>query len=382
MNRIYRRALSLGLAVTLLGGSVSFAAPSEIHGHMPVSILDYYLELYNDKGEIRVKPETTSFNLVETEKPMDPRVPELVSGNTEYGNDVVINVQGGTEQKEWFKNVYKVAKVPTLGNPNNQELIVFDFDDDALILNSGSPTIDFNGRHQVMIYSNGYDPVVHTIHIVKDSPNILLSSGEPKAYAPVILELDNYNYAIENPIRALYVDGVKLEECTVDAAADWHIVSDIVRIHENVITEPGQHTIKMEFDGFKASEIVLNFGEGEPWPEEDDHESIEETSAVSITPDLLAAASGVISVGGSDGESGSSGGGGRAIDTNVIFDFDLISNAMILREAGLETPESKAVIDVWEAAIIDSGKMEGSERRVDWLSIKQQQRKPSQRASI
>ena len=345
----------------MLGVLPVYSAPSEVLGHLTMKKWDYFKTYYDKNGNIRVRPTTSQFSL-KNKSQNDTRVPKLKAQDTDYGKNIDITFDTSkNDYKQWQENIFKVTKVDTLtDNPNIEQSIAFKLEDGIIILIGNSSAIDFNGEHLVKIHSSGYDPVVVKIHIVNQAPEIRIHPDfKPVAGQDILFELRNFNYRITNPIYEVILDGKRLEGDCID----YHIVSNLIRLeNRGVIQSEGEHTITIRAKGYKDATLKFNVKSNDSnyvAPVKNHEEEISYKSSVKLGDlkiDAMASAS---------GEGGSSGGSLDML-TSLIFDYDMVSNAYILRDLGMETEESRRVLDLWDSAEKDAAMLKDTNRIVSW----------------
>lgn len=97
-------------------------------------LLTFYLDVYDENGNVRVKPEYTTFDLDEqrvehaaeipTEIPTDYYVPEaLISNENETGTVEIKLALKNDEQKAWFEGISQVRAMNTENKVVNEKLI-------------------------------------------------------------------------------------------------------------------------------------------------------------------------------------------------------------------------------------------------------------------
>ena len=120
---------------------------------------------------------------------------------------------------------------------------------------------------------------------------------------------------------------------------DWFLFSQdlFVLYNDNVdhLKYKGNYKLTVYADGFKATSVRFKVTNGENVPSKD------EMGISQYSFDGVSTASTGSGGGSSSGESSS---GSSAISANLVFDTDLLVNAELLEEAGLETPFKDGVI--------------------------------------
>ncbi|MBS5788206.1 MAG: cell wall-binding repeat-containing protein [Clostridioides difficile] len=305
-------------------------SPDKVLVSGPISVFDYHQTNYDHEGNIRLNPQKTTFDLKEKDY-TNNTIPKIYSQKTRLNEDVVINYDTKHENaNDWKEKIYSVEKVYL--NSNKTEKLQYSLEEGKIILKSSSTAINGkNGNHIIKIKSKGYDDIKTKIEIVKEAGTINLSPNYNYiAHSDLQFELEDFNYAIENPIYEVLLDGEKLEGNCVE----YHIVSNIITL-ENECKEKlthGKHTITVKAHGFEDFERTF-YLENSNIKES----KIKFSSSKSKSIDAITSAS----------TGGGGSGGGTVMRANLIYDFNMLSNAMILKEIGQETKESEAVLSWW-----------------------------------
>ena len=121
---------------------------------------------------------------------------------------------------------------------------------------------------------------------------------------------------------------------------DWYQIGDQLTLYNDVnadngrnnIPYNGSYTLTVHSNGFKDMSITFNVTGGEDAPQKN----------VLTTVDAISRATG----GGTSG--GESGSGGGSISANLKFDADLLINAKVLNELGIENEAAQGINDRWE----------------------------------
>lgn len=341
----------------------------------PVSYFDYYIVDYDENGVIRSTLEKTTFDTEnEGMTPVDKTVPALTleKARTPLGDDIVINVAEPNSKlsKEWMANVYEVLKDYDT-SASSRVPLQFSVDADAgkiTILAKSTAINDRHGHHEVVIKSNSFNEVHVNFELIEPAGDLYLSSNfNWWANNELLFELRDFNYAVTNPIHSVFLDGEELEgDCE-----DYHVVSNLVRLENGAIEKltVGEHTLVIKIHGFEdytrtftleqAPDGASNPTYGSP------DDSAEEDESAMLSVDAVSAASGAIG-GGSNGGSSDGSSGGGAIRANVIYDFDHISNAFILKGLGMDTPYVNKTINWWHSFTKDALIKNGSSVLMDY----------------
>jgi len=341
----------------------------------PVSYFDYYLVDYDENGVIRSTLEKTTFDTEnEGVTPVDKTVPALTleKERTPLGDNIVINVAApsSTLSKEWMANVYEVLKDYDTSD-SARVPVQFSVEPDTgkiTILAKSTAINDRHGHHEVVIKSNSFNDVHVNFELIEPAGDLYLSSNfNWWAHNELLFELKDFNYAVTNPIHAVYLDG---EELTGDCE-DYHVISNLVRLENGAIDKltVGEHEIVIKIHGFEdykrtfTLETAPNGAENPTYGSPDD--AAEENESALLKVDAVSAATGAIG-GGSNGGSSDGSSGGGAIRANVIYDFDHISNAFILKGLDMDTPYVNKTINWWHSFTKDALIKNGSSVLMDY----------------
>lgn len=357
--------------VTLSGNSapaepvvVEDTAPAYMIAHGPLAYWDYYLTNYDDDGNLRVEPAKTTFSLSDDVVSDVPAFyspdAELCEGDGfgEVKGEAVIMFNYNTDaEKAWFDAI-----------PDNQAQTVqlVSYDGNKTTLNDsltyekaagishgggsvgqitvalGQENFRTNGRYYIRIRSAGHDTALVPIHVVNEqAPTLKLSgSGTVQSGQNVSFEIENMTYGITNPTYAAELKRPDGETVALEMITDWYQIGDRLTLYNdgsaengrNNIPYNGTYTLTVHSNGFKDMSITFNVTGGEGAPQKN----------VLMTVDAISRATG----GGTSG--GESGSGGGSISANLKFDADLLINAKVLNELGIENEAAQGINDRWE----------------------------------
>lgn len=350
------QTINLGTGKEAFTGVIQDEDPIRILTSGPVSYFDYFLDNYDKDGNVRIQPTKATFNLVnEGVEEVDKTLPLLSSQPTVVDEDIAITFDGTTpEGKQWQENVYEVLVDYGRGE-NTGVPVQFEVSNGVIKIKAESTALkDRNGKHNLIIKSNGYNNAKVTIEIVREAGNVMLSGDfGPWAHQDLLFELYDFNYAITNPIYEVVLDGVTLRGDCVD----YHVISNLVRLENECLDKltVGKHTLVVKAWGYKdfTKTFVLEeapLGEQNPTYGDSEHEVYKvDYSTEAVTLDAVSAASS-----GSSSSGDTSGDGSGTIRANIIFDFDLIANAKILNALNRATPYAEEVIEWWYALTKDA----------------------------
>ncbi len=334
----------------------------------PMSKLDYALAPYDSAGMVRSALEKTTFNTEsEGEIPVDETLPVLTSDKTALGDAVVISFDKSASK--WAEGLYEVCVDSGLSQGLRQP-IEFKLREGALVIPADAePLAGRNGKHALIVKSQGFNDARHTVEIVKPAGKLMLSPNfNWWAHNELLFELKDFNYAVTNPIHTVELDGVALPS---DHSA-YHVISSLVRLEGTVLEKltVGRHTLVVKATGFEDYTATFDL---EKAPNGHKNPTLETSETPSTTRravvDAIAGAS-TIGGGSGSGDGEGSGSGGGMIRANVMVDFDHLVNARILTELGMNTPYVDAVLSWWGAFTKDAVVTDNSEKLVRYASMK------------
>ncbi|MGI0117748.1 hemoblobin-interacting domain-containing protein [Zooshikella sp. RANM57] len=298
------------LGVLLSNVSSVYAAPDEVFGYLRMSVFDYHTRYFDEAGHVRIYPKRAQIDLTADQ----PEPQYLFAADTPLGNDIVISF---AVDEAWSQAIYKVAKTDALGNPANERELIWQLQDNTIVIDGKSvPLTGFNGLHEIVVRAHGYKPRFINVHLTQKAPKIFVANGrQPTIGQELTLKLKDLNYRFKNPVYEVAVDNRVL------ADSDYRVVANLVTINDYVVKTPGVHFIKLKAWGYETAKRALKFARGY-------------NSASSALPT----------------ESGDSNSlaAGPYMNAAVVFDFDLVSNAYILQALGYKTRAIERIIDTWE----------------------------------
>lgn len=334
------------------------SAPEFMLAHGSLSYWDFYLTNYDDKGQPRVDPIKTTFNLsgkVASDVPAfysaDAELTEGATPGQISGQVVIEFAQDSDADKDWFAAVPEntantVQLVAYNDNKNvlNDNLSYTKKDDGTITIALGQTNFMSNGRYYVRVNSTNHDSALVPIHVVNAvAPTLQLdgdgrySSGE-NAHFKIL----NMTYGITNPTYAAELTRPDGKTVELEMSRDWYQIGDSFILYNDVDAENGrnnipyngQYTLTVHSNGFKDMSITFTVKNGEAAPEQ-----ATARSARSMNVDAVSRAT---SVGGGDSSSG-----GGAISANLKYDADLLTNAFLLDELGLANEAAAGIVNRW-----------------------------------
>lgn len=284
------------------------------------------------------------------------------------------------------KKIYSIETVAD-NNPNVTSKLQYSLENGKIVIDKNSAAInDRNGIHNIRIKSEGYNDLNTKIEIVKSAGKILLS-GNYNFYAnnELLFELEGFNYAVVNPIYEVRLDGKALK----GNCKDYHIVDYLIRLENNCIDKltKGKHELTVKAHGFEDFNRTFYLEEAPKGLENSSMghgekvklDKIENMQMINsgnkkVESKIEVDAIGSASDKGSSSETpdavGGASGGSTIIRGNIVYDFDLLSNAMILNNLGMATKNSSEVLSWWNAMTKDAVLTNESTKVIDYKKYK------------
>lgn len=363
------------------------SAPYYILTNGPISRFDYYLDVYDKDGNVRREPERTTFSLGSPNEQGKKEVP-----NRYYLPDVMMDLKSGKgeilvklsleteEQEAWFRQI-KTIKTLNMDNNIINGNLPFSSEIDTAYGKTGVINIPLpqdnmraRGRYQINLtsaYSN--NKLTLPLHLVDNRKftmqlngmNTNPKPGEDFAFDIVGPDGDTFGTDLVIPIYQVDLTMPSGEITTLVNMDNWYEIGPFLKIlgtneEGDILTkESGVYTVTVYAHGYQTmSKKVEVWGTGL-------NKNLH-TLAVSADTSLKvmgldAIASATITPG--DGSEGGDSGGGidGKVNGYLLFDHDLLSNALILEEIGSDNPEAKAVADRWYSQSPESVMWEDAE---------------------
>ncbi len=343
------------------------SAPKAILTNGPVSRFDYYLDVYDKNGQVRVEPERTTFDLSDrrgtasAEIPSAYYVPDTLIDQKTGNGEIIVKLSLETKaQEEWFDGIKTIKVLNQENSILSSELAFRKSTENTYgktgVLKISLPQTNFfsRGRYQLNLVS-GYSGATMTVpvHLVDNRTfsmklNTLNLNPEPgECFAFTIEGEDGATFGNEilSPIYRVELTAPSGKTRELENITEWYEIGDMLHIcgtntkEETVTDESGIYTVTAYATGYKTmtksveiGSAVTAFGK--------------RSGGADYGVDAVSGASWNGSSG-SSGESGSSGGGD--MNAFLIFDHDLIANALILDKIGMTNKSAEAVLERWES---------------------------------
>lgn len=343
--------------------------PKYVWAHGAVAAWDYYLTNYDKDGNVRINPTRTTFNLTEEANAHPYYSPDAEVKDGETFGEVVGNVTimfnfNTNEEKAWFNGINKLELVEYNENKNtiNSNLTYTSAGDVAhynnkvgeLTIPIGQSNFRNNGRYYVRVKSNGGDKasVLVPIHVVNEKAPTLLLRETAVSGRNLHFDVKDMTYAITTPIESVTLTDPKGDTKELRYINDYFLFGDLFVLYNDVNAEEGvnnlpyngNYTITIRSNGFKEFSKSFNVTGGKDV-------SSKQAAVVyqSAAYDVMTHATGSGSGGGSSDSSG-----GYKVSADLLFDSDLLANALLLEEMGVTCAAATKVVDNWYNVICDA----------------------------
>ena len=343
--------------------------PKYVWAHGAVAAWDYYLTNYDKDGNVRINPTRTTFNLTEEANAHPYYSPDAEVKDGETFGEVVGNVTimfnfNTDEEKAWFNGINKLELVEYNENKNtiNSNLTYTSAGDVAhynnkvgeLTIPIGQSNFRNNGRYYVRVKSNDGDKasVLVPIHVVNEKAPTLLLRETAVSGRNLHFDVKDMTYAITTPIESVTLTDPKGDTKELRYINDYFLFGDLFVLYNDVNAEEGvnnlpyngNYTITIRSNGFKEFSKSFNVTGGKDV-------SSKQAAVVyqSAAYDVMTHATGSGSGGGSSDSSG-----GYKVSADLLFDSDLLANALLLEEMGVTCAAATKVVDNWYNVICDA----------------------------
>lgn len=340
-------------------------APSAFLAHGSVYVWDYQLTNYDDHGQARVKPSTTTFSLGQKKDEVRYYAPKAELKDDETA-DNVYHVSGeaivmfnytSEADKQWFDSICDVDLVSGSGNKNtiNADLTWRKDHVDHHGKTVGQITVPLgqtnfysNGLYYLRVKSGNTDTLIPIEVVNGTSPSMILSeAGAIVSGKNLHFTVRNMTYGATMPVNRVELkrpDGTTKE---LEKIRDWYLIGDSFILYNdesaadgrNNIPDPGKYTITVHATGFKDMSYTFTVS--------DAASAVKEEAQAAYTLAAVDAISSATVGGSSSGSSDGSGGGSTTMTADLIFDADLLTNALILSKLQVENEAADAIADRW-----------------------------------
>ncbi len=359
--------LSLGKGTAAQTPEVGSAdsAPYYILTNGPVSIFDYNLDVYDKNGDVRREPERTTFDLSGGRQVPSGNVP-----SNYYAPDVLMNLKTGKgeilvklslenqKQEEWFKQIKTLKMLNPESNIINGNLPYYTEIEDSYgktgVIRIPLPqdNLRSRGRYQLNILSAAsQETLTVPIHLVDDriftmqlnTLNTNPKVGEDFAFDIISSDGETFGTDLRIPIYRVELTAPSGNVRILEDITDYYEIGPLLHIRgarteddggEIITSESGVYTVTVYATGYQTMKKKVEILGGTS--------AREEVSMKAFGLDAISSAT--LSPG--TGGDGSSGGGGN-VNGYLLFDHDLVANALILNELSYLNDDAKAVVERW-----------------------------------
>ena len=337
-------------------------APAAFLAHGSVYVWDYHLDNYDENGNIRWKPETTTFDLGEEKSGIRYYAPaaELTEDKSNLygvgGQAVVMFNYTKEVDKQWFDEITKVALVSGKGYNNtiNGDLRYekklgehYGNTVGQIIVPLGQSNFYSNGSYYLRITSGGKNTLIPIEVVNGTAPSMVLKeAGAITSGKNIHFEVKNMTYGIEIPVSKVELTDPHGNTTELEKIRDWYLIGNTFVLYNdenaengrNNIPEAGKYTITVHSTGFKDMSYTFTVSTG----------AAAQNSVV--TEDIYgidAMSSASISGGSTSGSGNAAEGGSTTMSADLMFDADLLTNALLLKNIGVENESAQAIADRW-----------------------------------
>lgn len=367
------QTITIGTAPTS-GSAVYTGAdylPDYYLGHTSLALWDYYLTNYDDEGNARVLPKQTTFSTTsaKNQHPSYSPVTVLDEGNTSGNVEIMFNYENSAAKdgdKAWFDGIategaLQLVQYDQYKSVRNDHLTYTKDTTDHNGSKVGTLTIPFNqdnfrnnGRYYVRVASTTTDGkksyALVPIHVVNhDAPTFAIQET-PESGRNLHFSVKNMVYGITDPIEEVTLTKPDKKTVTLNKIDDYYLISQNLFVlyndkaaekGTNHLDQKGVYVLTVKANGFQNAVCTFNVNDGE---------EVETPAAKAMRSygiDVISGAS--TNIGGSDS---SSSGGGYAISADLLFDSDLLANALVLEKVGEETSAASTVLNYWKSHVV------------------------------
>ena len=341
-------------------------APSAFLAHGSVNVWDYHLTNYDDHGQVRVKPSTTTFSLGQKKDEIRHYAPKAELKDDETA-DNVYHVSGeaivmfnytSEADKQWFDSISDVDLVSGNGNKNTINADLTWSSDLAdhhgktvgqITVPLGQTNFYSNGLYYLRVKSGNTDTLIPIEVVNGTAPSMILSeAGAIVSGKNLHFTVQNMTYGATMPVNRVELKRPDGTTEDLEKIRDWYLIGDSFVLYNdesatngrNNIPVPGKYTITVHATGFKDMSYTFTVSDAATAVREEAHASYTLAAVDAIS-------SATVSGGSSSGSSDGSDGGSTTMTADLIFDADLLANALILSELKVENEAADAIADRW-----------------------------------
>lgn len=365
------QTITIGTAPTS-GSAVYTGAdylPDYYLGHTSLALWDYYLTNYDNEGNARVLPKQTTFSTTSAKNQHPSYSPVTVLDEAGNGNVVIMfnyeNSAAKDGDKAWFDGIAAEGALQLVQYDQYKKVLNAHLtynkgttDHNGMV---GTLTIPFNqgnfrtnGRYYVRVASTTTDGkksyALVPIHVVNHDAPTFAVQETPASGRNLHFSVKNMVYGITDPIEEVTLTKPDKTKVTLNKIDDYYLISQNLFVlyndttatnGKNHLDQKGVYVLTVKANGFQDAVCTFNVNDGK---------EVETPAAKAMRSygiDVISGAS--TNIGGSDS---SSSGGGYAISADLLFDSDLLANALVLEKVGAETSAASTVLDYWKSHVV------------------------------
>ena len=331
--------------------------PQRVLTHGAVAIWDYHLTNYDADGNIRKEPKTTTFDLNKSANARAFYSPNAVLRQDDAADniykvsgEVIIKFNYNTaEEKAWFNgiNTLQLAgyseRLESLNNnlEFNTKVATSKYGHyGQLTIELGQPNFFSNGRYYVRVKSTAGETVLVPIHVVNEKAPSMELTELPESGKNLHFNVKDMTYGITSPIESVTLTAPNGKTEKLTYIEDYYLFGDTFVLYndkENHISYKGNYKLTISSNGFQTFETKFNVREGE----EAEKTVVYQYAANDV--DVVTHATG----GSSSGGSSEDGGGSNTMPANLVFDTDLLANALLLHKMERTTADVEKIVNYW-----------------------------------
>lgn len=341
-------------------------APSAFLAHGSVNVWDYHLTNYDDHGQVRVKPSTTTFSLGQKKDEIRYYAPKAELKDDETadnvyhvsGEAIVMFNYASEADKQWFDSISDVDLVSGNGNKNTINADLTWSSDLAdhhgktvgqITVPLGQTNFYSNGLYYLRVKSGNTDTLIPIEVVNGTAPSMILSeAGAIVSGKNLHFTVQNMTYGATMPVNRVELKRPDGTTEDLEKIRDWYLIGDSFVLYNdesatngrNNIPVPGKYTITVHATGFKDMSYTFTVSDAASAVREEEHASYTLAAVDAIS-------SATVSGGSSSGSSDGSDGGSTTMTADLIFDADLLANALILSKLQVENEAADAIADRW-----------------------------------
>lgn len=329
--------------------------PQRVLTHGAVAVWDYHLTNYDTDGNIRKEPKTTTFNLNKSANARAFYSPdaELKEGEGfgKVSGEVIIKFNYNTaEEKAWFDGITTLQlagyseRLESLNNnlEFNTKVATNKYGDyGQLTIELGQPNFFSNGRYYVRVKSTAGETVLVPIHVVNEKAPSMELTEMPESGKNLHFNVKDMTYGITSPIESVTLTAPNGKTEKLTYIEDYYLFGDTFVLYndkENHLSYKGNYKLTISSNGFKTFETNFNVREGK----EAEKTVVYQYAASDV--DVVTHATGG---GSSSGGSSEDGGGSNTMPANLVFDTDLLANALLLHKMERTTADVEKIVNYW-----------------------------------